>query len=99
MARMTITVGIMGDDLGDLTGCDEQASYERYAELIEEALIGRFPAAAIDVRLDTGLVGARPWGMQTRVTADDDEQERATIEVVAAITDRIHQAGEWVVEA
>ncbi len=53
-----ITVTVMADELGDMTGCDEAATYARFREQYQEALERYYPGAEVTVR-QSGNIGIR----------------------------------------
>jgi hypothetical protein len=93
-----IVVNITGDQLGDLTGYDEERSDERFAGLVEAAIEAAYPEADVRVRLDTRTVGRGAPPVAVHGTGSSAEDE-AVLRAVEAIVGRVFVTGDWAVES
>lgn len=90
---VTISTGIMGDVLGDGATA---ADYERYADLVAQAIMAAYPDASVNVHLDMTLIGSTPLNMETQCYRDDlDGPDEEMAEEVDAICEHVFTSGEW----
>lgn len=98
MAIYRITTGFLtGNLFSETDGIDIEASISKYHSALTSALQDEFPDASIDVRYQNAS-GCLPFGLQTHVECDPEDNEEDLIERVDSLKGTVYSAFElWVV--
>lgn len=89
-----------GNAWTDETDYDANASLTRLAELTEQALRGAYPEADVTVtreRVSGAVRAVRAY--QTTEEYGEEPADDGLVEQIAAIADRVWEAGDWYVKA
>lgn len=100
---MTTSIQYMiadGNAWTDETDYDANASLNRLAELVEQALRGAYPEADVMVTRERVSGAVRTvWVYQTTEEYGEEPADDDLVEQIEAIADRVWEAGDWYVAA
>ena len=98
VTKIEVTRSVAGllaraEEVEDEETLNEDATVDRWGELVSAELAEQFPGADVQVRTQR----ATSAGLEVAVRADGDEEERAGRETVTRIVERLAEDEDWIV--
>jgi hypothetical protein len=91
---------LSGNLVVGVADASEQASAQKFSDLLKDELKYHFPEFDIEIVFESGSVGCTPRGLKTRIEYNDGtvEDDNYDVSSVHAIADRVFCGGAWIVE-
>ena len=98
VTKIEVTRSVAGllaraEEVEDEETLNEDATVERWGDLLRAELRDQFPDAAVEIRTRR----APTAGLEVAVRTDDPDEERAARETVTRIGERLAEGGDWIV--